>query len=429
MAMAVSLAQRIYLFTASCCLLFATVVISVLWSSKAVELAFSRDSYAQQVDNQSNILKQLVISDNIYARDYNAKNWLDSQQKLNVLLESAPNLTPHQQTVQNSISSQNKSTKRLFKKMTANKLENASAAIKEHLKARLMTQLEVIRSDSLQLSAIAYKDIQNTIKQEMIFIIAIFALSLFILLYGAFKLTKIFRVSLKEVKKAFKKNHSGHFEEIQLSIKSQEFDSIATAFNLMNKKLSETTVSLEVMKKIVEERTHVLEQLSNTDPLTKAANRRALFERGNMEFTRAIRNQNTLALLLLDCDLFKKINDEFGHLFGDEILIHLCEICHQEIRSIDFLARYGGEEFIIVLPNCDLDGGIETARRIQKSLAKHCMAIDDKEVCVTLSIGISMLNDKHHNLEQLIYDADQAMYQAKKNGRNRIEVTSSHYLH
>ena len=79
----------------------------------------------------------------------------------------------------------------------------------------------------------------------------------------------------------------------------------------MNKKLSKTTVSLEVMKQVIEERTHVLEELSNTDPLTKVANRRALFKRGNFELSRVNRTQNNLTLILLDCDFFKDFNDEW----------------------------------------------------------------------------------------------------------------------
>jgi len=427
--METSLSQRIYIFTATCCLLFVGIILSALWSIQTVELALSRDNYAQQVDNQTNLLIQLVTEDNIYASDYSDKKWLDSQRNLSNLLELSPALTPQLKTIQNSINSQNKSVKLLFKKITDNQLKNASVVIREHLKARLMTQLEAIKSESFQLSAIAYKDIHNTMKQVIFFILILFVVSIAVLLYCAFKLTKTFSTSLKEVKKAFAKNHSGHFQEIELSIKTKEFNSIANAFNSMNQKLSETTVSLEVMKKIVEERTHILEELSNTDPLTKIANRRALFERGKMEFSRAIRNKSKLALLLLDCDFFKRINDDFGHLVGDEFLIHICKICHQEIRDIDFLARYGGEEFLIILPNCDLSGGFETANRIQESLARHCRVINNKEVCTTLSIGISVLSDKHHNFDQLINDADLAMYQAKKNGRNRIEVNKSHPLH
>lgn len=230
---------------------------------------------------------------------------------------------------------------------------------------------------------------------------------------------------MAEVKQAFENSHSGHFQEIKLSIKSQEFDSIAHAFNLMNNKLSETTVSLEFMTDMVKQRTKVLEQLSNTDSLTKVANRRALFERGNMEFSRALRHKTDLALILLDCDLFKNINDKYGHLFGDEVLIHLCDICGKEIRDIDFFARYGGEEFIIILPGCGLKEGIDIANRIQCSLANNGLVIDDDEVCVTLSIGISILQNHHKSLDQLINDADKAMYQAKHNGRNKIEIAET----
>jgi len=427
--MKISLSQRVYFFAISCCLLFAVIVTSILWSMQKVELAFNRNNYAQKVENHANILKLLIISGNIYDRNFSTSNWLTSQNKLKNFLKLAPRLTPQQQTLQNSITSQNQNVKRLFSKINESKFKNASEAIKKHLRTRLITQLEIIRSDSVQLSTIVQKDIHNVIKREVLFIICILVVSIFILLYGSFRLTKIFRTSLNEVKRAFVENHSGHFQKIHLSTQSDEFDSIVKEFNSMNHKLSETTVSLAVMKKVVEERTHVLELLSNTDPLTKVANRRALFERGNMEFSRVLRTHNKLALILLDCDYFKNINDQFGHLFGDELLKHLCKICGQEIRDIDFLARYGGEEFIIILPDCDLNGGVEIANRIQTSLAKHCVAIENKEVCVTLSIGICMLSDKHENFEQLINDADQAMYLAKKNGRNRIEVTGEHNLH
>ncbi len=420
--MNVSLTQRIYFFTLTCCILFIVIVGSILWSSEKVDLAFSREEYSQKVSNHASILKQLIISDNIYANNYNADNWLILQSKLMNLLESAPELTPKQQVIQNSINSQSISAKRLFSKINENQLIDASESIKQHLKTRLMTQLEVIRADSVQLSNIVQEDIYDVVKRQSLFIFIILAVSILILLYGSGRLTKVFKVSLNEVKNAFENNHSGNFQKIKLSNQSDEFDTIVTAFNLMNHKLSETMVSLAMMKNIVEDRTRVLEQLSNTDPLTKVANRRALFERGDLELSRADRIHNNLTLILLDCDYFKNVNDEYGHQVGDELLKHICKICNQEIRSIDFLGRYGGEEFIIILPDCDIDGGIEIAKRIQKSLKENNLTIEDKELIVTLSMGISMLTDENETFEQLIHKADKAMYTAKENGRNRIEV-------
>jgi diguanylate cyclase (GGDEF)-like protein len=427
--MTISLQRQIYFFTLSSCVLFVVLVISILWSTQVIDIALKREKYAHKVKDHTNILKQFIISESIYASNYNTVSWLTLDNKFNNLLRLAPILTPQQQTIQNSIESQNKNVLRLFNAINKNKLKNANEIIKKHLKIRLMTQLEAIRSDSIQLSNIVKKDIKNVIRNQIIFILSILLLVISILVYGAFRLSKIFRTSLEEVKSAFEKNHSGDFQKIELSNQSQEFNSIANAFNAMNKKLSETTVSLESMKKTIAERTRVLEQLSNTDYLTKVANRRALFERGSAELSRVQRTQTQLAVILLDCDFFKNINDEFGHLFGDDILMNICKVCTKEIREIDFFARYGGEEFIIILPDSDLNGAVETAKRIQYSLANNSIAFEGKDVCMTVSIGICTANDKHTNFEQLIKDADIAMYKAKTNGRNRIEVIDSHISH
>ncbi|MFT5294598.1 MAG: diguanylate cyclase (GGDEF)-like protein [Colwellia sp.] len=420
--MKLSLQQQIYFFTISSCLLFSVLVISILWSTQVIDVASQREKYAHNIEGHTNTLKQFITRENIYASNYNAKKWLSLENRFKELLILVPHLTPQQHTIQNSIESQNRNVMRLFNVINKNKLKNADETIKKHLKIRLLTQLEAIRSDSIQLSTIAQKDIKNIIKNQIIFVLSILALVIFTLVYGACNLVKIFRTSLKEVKLAFESNHSGNFQKIQLSNQSEEFNSIAQAFNTMNKKLSSTTVSLESMKKTVEERTHELEQLSNTDPLTKIGNRRALFERGNYEFSRAQRTKSQLALIMIDCDFFKNINDQFGHLFGDEVLKNLCKLCCKEIRNIDFFARYGGEEFIIILPDSELSGAVQTANRIQRSLARNCTEFEGNEICVTVSIGICALNDKHNNFEQLINDADNAMYQAKENGRNRIEI-------
>ncbi len=420
--MKLSLQQHIYFFTLSSCLFFIILVISILWSIQVLEVAIERERYAHKVESHSNILKQFIRSEDIYVENYNTDSWQTLERKFDELLELTPPLTSEQQTIQNSIKSQNKNVIRLFETIHQNQLENADDRIKEHLKLRLITQLEAINADSKQLFNIVQKDINIAIKQQVTFVLVILSLSLSVLLYGAFKLVRIFRTSLNEVKLAFTKNRCGNYQNIQLSNKSEEFESIANAFNDMNTELSETTVSLASMKKTVAERTKVLEQLSNTDPLTKVANRRALFERGNAEFSRIQRTKNKLTLILLDCDLFKNINDQYGHLFGDQVLQHICAVCSEEIRNIDFFARYGGEEFIIILPESELSGAIKTAARIQSSLANKAIVFEGTDVYVTLSVGICEVTQQHRSFEDMIKDADTAMYRAKENGRNRIEV-------
>jgi|GEM_PF-1138834 len=428
--MKLSLTQRICFFTASCFFLFFILISSLVWSWQQVEFAVSRDRNVHQVHNYANTLKQLIISDNIYASDYTADKWLSSHKKLINLFKLVPSLTPQQQTIHNSVSSQSQNVKLLFNKMIENKFKNASEVIKKHLERKLLTQLEIIQSDLVQLSFLVQQDIYQVIKRQSLFIISIISASMVILLYGSFRLIEIFRISLNEVKRAFEKNHSGHFQKIKLSYDSNEFEGIVNEFNSMNHKLSQTTVSLAVMKKTVKDKTYILEQLSNTDPLTKVANRRALYQRGNVELSREHRTHNKLTVMLIDCDYFKQVNDTFGHEGGDELLKHICKICNQEIRDVDFLARFGGEEFVIILPDCDINGGVEIANRIQSSLAKNSLVIKNKDVVnVTLSIGVCTLSDRHTTFEQLINDADKSMYQAKMNGRNRIEVSDGFSLH
>lgn len=420
--MKLSLQQHIYFFILSSCLFFVVLVSSILWSIHVVDVAIERERYAHKVENHSNVLKQFIRSENIYAKDHNIDQWLLLEAKFNELLTRTPSLSSEQKTIQYSIESQNKNVLKLFNVIHENKLKKADDRIKQHLKLRLIMQLEAISSDAKQLFNIVQKDLHRVIKRQVTLVLSILSLSLIILIFGAFKLVKIFSTSLNEVKLAFTKNRCGNYQNIKLSNKSEEFESIANAFNEMNTELSATTVSLESMRKIVAERTEVLEQLSKTDPLTKVANRRALFEKGHDEFTRLQRSGSSFSLILLDCDLFKDINDKYGHLFGDEVLQHICFVCNEEIRSIDFFARYGGEEFIILLPESELSGAIATAERIQSSLAKQTITLEGVDVYVTLSIGICQAEKRHGCFEDVIKDADAAMYKAKENGRNRIEV-------
>ena len=109
-------------------------------------------------------------------------------------------------------------------------------------------------------------------------------------------------------------------------------------------------------------------------------------------------------------------------MFGDEVLKRICKVCSNEIRKVDFFARYGGEEFVIILPDSELSGAIETAKRIQRSLANNCLSFEGKDVLVTVSIGVSIANADHESFEALLNSADTAMYKAKKNGRDRIET-------
>ena len=165
-----------------------------------------------------------------------------------------------------------------------------------------------------------------------------------------------------------------------------------------------------------------LEGLSRQDPLTSVKNRRALMEALALEFQRSRRYRHQFALLFLDVDRFKNINDRYGHTFGDQVLIHVVQLARGMIRPSDIIGRYGGEEFVIGLVECDQTGALQIAERIRLKIAQHQFVWDHHVATVTVSIGVVMLTPDIDQVETFITRADQAMYNAKRRGRNRVEL-------
>jgi diguanylate cyclase (GGDEF)-like protein len=163
-----------------------------------------------------------------------------------------------------------------------------------------------------------------------------------------------------------------------------------------------------------------LQRRAATDSLTQAYNRLKFDEIIRREMARARRYDSMLSLAAFDLDHFKKINDTFGHLAGDEVLIKVVELTRQLIRESDFLARWGGEEFMIVLPETDIARAEETAQRIKSKIEKN----DFNGISnITVSFGITQFRESDSEVE-FLKRADDALYRAKAKGRNRVEVNA-----
>lgn len=168
-----------------------------------------------------------------------------------------------------------------------------------------------------------------------------------------------------------------------------------------------------------------LEQVKNiaaTDPLTNIHNRRYFFDMASKELKRSSRHHSPMCLLALDIDNFKSINDTYGHLCGDEVLVAVASACAKQLRDYDIFARIGGEEFSILLPNTQLYEAQLFAERILATIRQLTIPYEDLDLTITLSIGIAKYDETCHTLESLMDRADQALYQAKDNGRNKLEV-------
>ena len=168
-----------------------------------------------------------------------------------------------------------------------------------------------------------------------------------------------------------------------------------------------------------------LEQLAQTDPLTQILNRRALTERITAEMERALRYDSSMALLMIDLDHFKRVNDTYGHLVGDDVLRDVAQLLSVTIRGSDIVARYGGEEFLVLLPETDDEGAERFAERIRAAVEAHAFSKSSQEpvLRLTASVGVAVFPAARiETVEDLFARADTALYRAKADGRNRVRM-------
>ncbi|WP_350431579.1 GGDEF domain-containing protein [Shewanella sp. H8] len=162
-----------------------------------------------------------------------------------------------------------------------------------------------------------------------------------------------------------------------------------------------------------------LEQLANTDPLTGLFNRRSFTSFCEHEFFRSTRYFRPFSLMIIDIDLFKLVNDTYGHLVGDEVIKRVANICGEHVREADVVARIGGEEFAILLPNTDIDSAYILAERLRVAQQQPD---ENQAPSITISIGVATLCSQDKAFLEVFKRADNALYSSKNVGRNSVNV-------
>jgi diguanylate cyclase (GGDEF)-like protein len=167
---------------------------------------------------------------------------------------------------------------------------------------------------------------------------------------------------------------------------------------------------------------HELNQLASLDPLTKILNRRGVDNLAAREFSKMARSATGLVTVLMDIDDFKQLNDKFGHVFGDKILIMVAKLLNHNLRPYDIFGRLGGDEFILILPNTELDKALTIVERLRKLIEDHVFEVHEKGYRITMSFGVAEATPQTRTLGDLFPLADKALYRSKHQGRNKVTV-------
>lgn len=186
--------------------------------------------------------------------------------------------------------------------------------------------------------------------------------------------------------------------------------------------LLQSQQQLETQLHEVAEEKSALQELATRDPLTGLYNRRFLDAALPREIARSERDAKQLAVIMMDLDHFKEVNDQYGHAAGDEVLRTLAELLKKGARESDLICRYGGEEFVAIMPSMSVDQALERVESWRKQLEDALIFCGDFKISVTLSAGIAVFPDHGNSPDPLIACADEMLYKSKREGRNRISV-------
>jgi diguanylate cyclase (GGDEF)-like protein len=211
--------------------------------------------------------------------------------------------------------------------------------------------------------------------------------------------------------------------EVPVSRTGDEIQLLARSFNHMAGRLRENRFELETRNRELQAANEVLEQLSITDGLTKLHNHRHFQDQFVREARRARRTGRPLALILIDIDDFKRLNDSLGHAVGDAVLEHAAATMFEVARETDFLARYGGEEFAVLATDTDQEGAAALAEKIRSAIALAELPVLGPEgpVHITISLGVAMFDGSGPSTFEA---ADRALYEAKQSGKDRVCVAT-----
>ncbi|MBA3755165.1 MAG: diguanylate cyclase [Nitrosomonas sp.] len=265
----------------------------------------------------------------------------------------------------------------------------------------------------------SHESIYAAWEQQRNLFIGLISAILLIVTSIAFRMGHAIVVPLQRLINATERIVKGDLDVELTTSQRNELGQLTLMFNQMTDKLRQNQTEITAASTAMQQKNQLLETLSITDGLTGLYNRNKLNLIINDQLARYARNKRPFAVLMIDVDYFKTLNDSLGHIAGDEILVSVAKKIFHCIRSVDFAARYGGDEFIIILTETTVNEAMKTAERIRSHVIKiYCDTINEA-VKVTLSVGIIQSEPEDTSLTILLSRVDSALYEAKRAGRNQ----------
>lgn len=209
--------------------------------------------------------------------------------------------------------------------------------------------------------------------------------------------------------------------ELELAARRKDGGEFPVDINLGVMKTEGAALIIAAVRDITARRQRERE-LAAADGLTGAYNRRRFFELAEMEFQRASRSGRFPAIIVLDVDHFRRVNDTLGYAAGDDVLRVVAQRCRECIRAIDILGRWGGDEFALLLPETDVDSARQVAGRLRQAVSQASVSTHAGEVAITVSLGVAAAGEAAATLAAALDRADSALYRARQEGRNRVEA-------
>ncbi|PSJ16651.1 GGDEF domain-containing protein [Nitrosomonas supralitoralis] len=265
-----------------------------------------------------------------------------------------------------------------------------------------------------------YESIYSTWEQQRDLFAGLVGIMIFIVAAIAFRMSHAIVAPLQKLISATERIVKGDLNVELNNSQDDEIGQLTQRFNQMTDKLRQNQLEINAASAAMQKKNQLLETLSVTDSLTGLYNRNKLNVILSDQLARYGRNKRPFAVLMIDVDYFKSLNDNLGHVAGDEVIAAVAKKISQSIRNVDFAARYGGDEFIVILTETSVNEAEKTAERIRMQVADvHCSSLN-KMLSVTLSIGIIQSEPEDISLTMLLSRVDSALYQAKHAGRNQV---------